>query len=513
MATTILTPAENRFLQLSQPALQLTELTRVMPLLRDHPTIKDSSDFLSRSTRQLLLDQRVNWLVQGSDVWKLLARLPYAINASDRRADWHHCALCHKPVRYEYHVVLRTDGHEILVGSECVKKFMSDEMQYLMTITTEDNFHAVAQYDDLTAQYPQVPEILWNQQALPHLPQQHRRRQHWVKNGTKTTVTGYLKHRQQTLPETQLSPYLAEYTQLQAVDRQMAERQQVQQQHAVQQQAQLAEKEAAAAWQAADQAQLTAEQQLRASTSYQTYLQAVAALMVQHLPLPQFKQRLRGITMPPALGQLVNSYQLGVMATEFAWAGQITATRLQIVPRYLVADLNRFSRQLAAQRQRDWDDDVFNAALGFELTADQRRQRLTQLRDCWEGRQLSDACYATLLRLRESWQQFPVIPATWPEKLRQAFQVRLAEQPATGWVPAKKNHVTPSQLRQLITSQADFATVVAQYHRLYALPTATEAVTLSALHRYYLVKADQRAGRAKATAKLVTELLKETVDD
>ncbi|WCJ47964.1 hypothetical protein OE230_03450 [Levilactobacillus brevis] len=183
MATTILTPAENRFLQLSQPALQLTELTRVMPLLRDHPTIKDSSDFLSRSTRQLLLDQRVNWLVQGSDVWKLLARLPYAINASDRRADWHHCALCHKPVRYEYHVVLRTDGHEILVGSECVKKFMSDEMQYLMTITTEDNFHAVAQYDDLTAQYPQVPEILWDQQALPHLPQQHRRRQHWVKNG------------------------------------------------------------------------------------------------------------------------------------------------------------------------------------------------------------------------------------------------------------------------------------------------------------------------------------------
>ncbi|WP_414949690.1 hypothetical protein [Levilactobacillus brevis] len=513
MATTILTPAENRFLQLSQPALQLTELTRVMPLLRDHPTIKDSSDFLSRSTRQLLLDQRVNWLVQGSDVWKLLARLPYAINASDRRADWHHCALCHKPVRYEYHVVLRTDGHEILVGSECVKKFMSDEMQYLMTITTEDNFHAVAQYDDLTAQYPQVPEILWDQKALPHLPQQHRRRQHWVKNGTKTTVTSYLKHRQQTLPETQLSPYLAEYTQLQAVDRQMAERQQVQQQHAVQQQAQLAEKEAAAAWQAADQAQLTAEQQLRASTSYQTYLQAVAALMVQHLPLPQFKQRLRGITMPPALGQLVNSYQLGVMATEFARAGQITATRLQIVPRYLVADLNRFSRQLAAQRQRDWDDDVFNAALGFELTADQRRQRLTQLRDCWEGRQLSDACYATLLRLRESWQQSPVIPATWPEKLRQAFQVRLAEQPATGWVPAKKNHVTPSQLRQLITSQADFATVVAQYHRLYALPTATEAVTLSALHRYYLVKADQRAGRAKATAKLVTELLKETVDD
>lgn len=333
MATTILTPAENRFLQLSQPALQLTELTRVMPLLRDHPTIKDSSDFLSRSTRQLLLDQRVNWLVQGSDVWKLLARLPYAINASDRRADWHHCALCHKPVRYEYHVVLRTDGHEILVGSECVKKFMSDEMQYLMTITTEDNFHAVAQYDDLTAQYPQVPEILWDQQALPHLPQQHRRRQHWVKNGTKTTVTGYLKHRQQTLPETQLSPYLVEYTQLQAVDRQMAERQQVQQQHAVQQQAQLAEKEAAAAWQAADQAQLTAEQQLRASTSYQTYLQAVAALMVQHLPLPQFKQRLRGITMPPALGQLVNSYQLGVMATEFARTGQITATRLQIVPR------------------------------------------------------------------------------------------------------------------------------------------------------------------------------------
>jgi len=111
MVTTLLTPAENRFLQLSQPALQLPDLTRVMPLLREHPTVKTTSDFLTRSARELLTDQRVDWLLQGSSVWKLLARLPYAINVSENRTDWTHCALCHKPVRYEYHVVVKKLEH------------------------------------------------------------------------------------------------------------------------------------------------------------------------------------------------------------------------------------------------------------------------------------------------------------------------------------------------------------------------------------------------------------------
>lgn len=509
MATTILTPAENRFLQLSQPALQLPDLTRVMPLLRDHPTIKDSSEFLSRSARQLLLDQRVAWLVQGSEAWKLLARLPYAINDSDHRTDWRHCALCHKPVRYEYHVVLRTDGHEIVVGSECVKKFMSDEMQYLMTITTEDNFHAVAQYDDLTAHYPQVPEILWDNQALPHLPQSHQRRQHWVKKGTKSTVTGYLKHRSPTLPEEQLAPYLTEYQILRDVDQATATAQIKQQEQVVAANERVAEQAAAAAWTAANQAQTTAEQRLRASTDYRGYLQAVATLIVQHLPLAGFKERLGELNMPRSLQRLINSYQLGVMATEFARTGQIQAARLQIVPRYLVADLNQVSRQLAAQRQRDWNDDVFNAAIGFDLTPSERQSRLAQLHDSWEGQRVPAQVYLELATLRERLVNGVALPTDWPQALQIAISERLARQPKTGWVPAKKNHVTPKQLRRLVDRQPNFAATAQAYHRLYALPAEAEAVTLSALQRYTLLVADQRAQRQQATDNLVTQLFKQ----
>lgn len=507
MTTTLLTPAQNRFLQLTQPALALPALTRVLPVLRDHPTVKDTSDFLTRSTRELIQEQRVDWLVTGSLAWKLLARLPYAINASDRRADWHHCALCHKPVRYEYHVVLRATGREILVGSECVKKFMSDEMQYLMAITTEDNFHAVAQYDTLTDHYPVVPEILWRKDALPQLPADHRQRQRWVHKGTKATVTGYLRQRTQTLPETQLAPYLTEYDHLRTVERRAVttqrERERVKQQRAQD----LATKEAQVAWETANAAQSTAEKKLRQSAAYQTYLAAVAALVTQHLTLAAFKQRLATIEMPSSLRRLVNSYQLGVMATEFARTGQITAARLQIVPRYLVADLNRISRRLAAQRQRDWDDDLFNAAIGFELTARQRQAQLEKLRQCWEGRQIPETVYPQLLAVKQQVTQGRPLPENWPAGLTHAFQQRLDRQPATGWVPARKNHVTPEQLHQLLAEKADFAAVATAFHRLYALPNAEEAVTLSALHQYYLLESDRQAGRAAATQKLVAQLL------
>ncbi|WP_341779339.1 hypothetical protein [Levilactobacillus sp. HBUAS70063] len=509
MATTLLTPAQNRFLQLTQPALELPALTRVLPVLRDHPTVKDTSDFLTRSTRELIQEQRVDWLVTGSLAWKLLARLPYAINASDRRVDWHHCALCHKPVRYEYHVVLRATGREILVGSECVKKFMSDEMQYLMAITTEDNFHAVAQYDALTDRYPVVPEILWTKDALLHLPQDHRQRQRWVRNGTKTTVTGYLRRKTQTLPEMQLSPYLTAYDRLQAVERTAVAAAQ-QQAQAQQQQAQdLATREAQAAWEAANAAQTTAERQLRASTAYRQYLAAVADLLTQHLALGEFKERLASIAMPAPLHRLVNSYQLGVMATEFARTGQIKAARLQIVPRYLVADLNRVTRRLAAQRQRDWDDDVFNAAVGFDWSAEQRRTQLDLLSQSWEGQQVPASVYSELVTLRTRLDQGATLPTVWPERLRQAFQQRLAAQPATGWVPARKNHVTPAQLRQLVQGRNDFNEVKAAYQRLYALTPQAEAVTLSALHRYDLMVRDRQANRLSATQRLVEQLLKD----
>ncbi|NLR31982.1 hypothetical protein [Levilactobacillus tujiorum] len=507
MAITLLTPAQNRFLQLTQPALELPALTQVLPVLRDHPTVKDTSDFLTRSTRALIQEQRLDWLVTGSLAWKLLARLPYAINASDRRADWHHCALCHKPVRYEYHVVLRATGREILVGSECVKKFMSDEMQYLMAITTEDNFHAVAQYDALTDHYPVVPEILWTKDALPDLPERHRRRQRWVHNGTKSTVTGYLRRRTQKLPDEQLAPYLTAYDQLrlsaQAATAKRHERVQRQQQRAQD----LAAKEEQAAWAAANTAQSAAEKALRASADYRGYLGAVAGLLTQHLSLAAFKAQLATIPMPQALNKLVNSYQLGVMATEFARTGQIKAARLQIVPRYLVADLNRQTRRLAAQRQRDWDDDVFNAAVGFELTPAQRQTQLAQLRQSWEGRQVPSTVYAQLLHLKADLAAGQPVPVDWPERLRTALQQRLDQQPTTGWVPARKNHVTTEQLRQLVQGRDSFTVVAADYHRLYQLAQQDEALTLSALQQYYLVQQDRQAGRAPATQKLVQQLL------
>lgn len=507
MVTTLLTPAENRFLQLSQPALQLPDLTRVMPLLREHPTVKMTSDFLTRSARDLLTDQRIEWLVQGSRVWKLLARLPYAINASAHRTDWTHCALCHKPVRYEYHVVLRTDGQEIVVGSECVKKFMSDEMQYLMTITTEDNFHAVAQYDDLTDHYPQVPEILWDQAALPHLPQPQHGRQRWVRRGTRTTVDDYLKRRHRQLPQAALTPYLTEYTQLTELDRKAAQalaQKQAQQGKVAKQRA---EREAAVAWKKAETQESAAVQELRAAKPYGNYLATVAELIVQHLPLTDFKARLAKIDQPRALKKLVNSYQLGVMATEFDRRGKIVASRLQIVPRYLVADLNHDVCFRAKQRQRDWYDDLFNVAIGFGLTPEERRAQLQRLRDSWEGHQVPAQVFTDCETLQDKLTAGESLPSSWPVELTQAFTERLAVQPQQGWVPARKNHVTPSQLRHLTIDQPDFTAVRTAYRRLYALPAEDDAVTVSALHQYYLQQRDQEAKRQDATQALLRQLL------
>lgn len=507
MATTILTPAENRFLQLTYPALADPALTQLMPQLRDHPTVKTNSEWLTGRAKRTVSASRVDWLVQGSLAWKLLARLPYAINPSEQRSQWHHCALCHLPVRYEYHVVLRSDGREIVVGSECVKKFMSDEMQYLMTITTEDNFHAVAQYDDLTAHYPLVPEILWDATALSHLPAPQHAQRRWVQRGTKTTVTGYLKRRTTTLPEKQLAPYLSGYTDLQAKDQ--AAREANEQQRRATQQATVVAAQAAQdrAWRAAAAAETTAEQRLRASATYQDWLTAVARLVTDRQPLARFKDRLAASPIPKEVARLVNTYQLGVMATEFAREGAMTAARLTIVPRYLVADLNRRCQQLAAQRQRDWNDDIFNAALGFELTPQQRRDWLDRLRQPWEGQQVSAAIYGELATARD-WLTDPTqLPATWPPALRTAFQQRLAQQPDTGWVPARKNHVTPGQLRELVTNASDFGTVTRRFERLYALTEPTAAMTRSALEQYYLVVRDQQAGRAAETQALLRHLL------
>jgi len=171
-------------------------------------------------------------------------------------------------------------------------------------------------------------------------------------------------------------------------------------------------------------------------------------------------------------------------------------------------DLNRITRRLAVQRQRDWDDDVFNAAVGFDLTMAQRQERLARLRQTWEGRQVPATVYPQLVTLRAQLTARRTLPATWPATLTQTFQQRLAQQPTTGWVPARKNHVTPRQLRQLVHGGDDLVTVTTAYHRLYALPAATEAVTLSALHQYYLRVRDQQKGRSTATQQLVEQLLK-----
>lgn len=507
MPTTILTPAENRFLQLTYPALADPALTRLMPGLREHPTVKTNSDWLTGRAKEAVAAGRIDWLVQGSLAWKLLADSPYKINPSQDRSLWRHCALCHLPVRYEYHVILRRNGREIVVGSECVKKFMSDEMQYLMDITTEDNIRAVAQYDALSAEHPEVPEILWNEEALPHLPQTQHAQKRWVKRGTKSTVTGYLKHKTTVLPEKQLSPYLSGYADLQAKDQvaAAAERRQREQRVAAEQVA--AERAQKAAWREAASAANTAEQRLRQSTAYRQWLTAVAHLVVAREPLATFKNRLAGIAMPRAVEKLVNAYQLGVMTTEFAHHGQIQAARLQIVPRYLVADLDRRSRQLAAQRLRDWYDDVFNTAVGFDLPVEQRTQRLAQLATSWEGRQVPANVYSELADLRSRLTAGEALPTTWPKAFRQAMQRRLDRQPTTGWVPARKNHVTPEQLRQLVPQATSFATVAQRYQRLYDLPAEQAAVTLSALEQYYLRERDRAAKRGAATQRLVAELL------
>lgn len=513
MTATILTPAENRFLQLSYPALSIPALTRLMPQLRDHPTVKTTSDFLTRSAKADLAANRVDWLVAGSAAWKLLARLPYKVNGSEQRRDWRHCALCHLPVRYEYHVVLRLNGREIVVGSECVKKFMSDELQYLMTITTEDNFHAVAQYDQLTDRYPQVPEILWAPDALPDLPKRHRAQQTRVRRGTQTTVTGYLKHRTTVLPDSQLAPDLRGYTQLQALDHQAHQRAVAQRHTRDARDRQVAEQAQQRAWQQADRAQDTAQERLRQSADYQRWLNRVATVLVERLPLVEFKAQLTHIEVPAAVQHLVNAYQLGVMATEFTHQGKIKAQRLQIVPRYLVADLDDRARSLAQQRQRDWNDDVFNATLGLALTPAQRRAQLATLRQTWEGRQLPATIYAELAAFRAHVTRPVQLPTSWPEPLRQAFQTRLVAQPVDGWVPAKKNHVTPQQLRHLGQATTDWATVQARYQRLYALPPAAEAVTLSALEQYYLQQRDQRQGRQAATQQLLQNLLTDSPEN
>ncbi|GEO69536.1 hypothetical protein [Levilactobacillus acidifarinae] len=509
MAPTILTPAENRFLQLSYPALSLPELTRLMPRLREHPTVKTTSDFLTRGAKQDLTANRIEWLVAASAAWKLLARLPYKINTSEQRRDWRHCALCHLPVRYEYHVVLRLNGREIVVGSECVKKFMSDEMQYLMTITTENNFHAVAQYDTLTAKYPQVPDILWTKDALPHLSQPQRHEQTRVRRGTQATVTGYLKRRTTVLPEPQLAPDLQAYTRLQKLDRAAQQRQLARQQTQVAQTQRATEQAQQRAWQVATQTKETAQLQLRQSTEYQRWLAQVAALMVERLTLREFKTQLATLDVPQAVTRLVNAYQLGVMATEFTRQGQIKAQRLQIVPRDLVADLDQRTRALAVQRQRDWNDDVFNATLGSDLTPVQRVSRLTALQHIWEGRQIPAAIYEELAHFKATVTRPVSVPVDWPEPLRRAFQQRLARQPADQWVPAKKNHVTPQQLRQLGRQSADWPTIKTAFQRLYALPAPEEAVTLSALEQYYLRQRDRRRQQATQTQRLLQSLLEE----
>jgi hypothetical protein len=318
-----------------------------------------------------------------------------------------------------------------------------------------------------------------------------------------------LQHRRTTLPETQLQPYLSEYDTLTTLDHEAAAVAKQAAQRRADRERQLAEEEAQAAWDHAQHQESAAVQALRTSAPYQTTLQRVAELIVQHLPLAEFKVQLAQVPLPPQLKKLVNSYQLGVMATEFDRQHQITATRLQIVPRYLVADVDRLSRQLAHQRQRDWDDDLFNAAVGFDWTRDQRQARLDQLRQPWEGRQVPAAVFKDCLTIRERLSAGQPVPATWPAALRRAFAQRLAVQPQTGWVPAKKNHVTTAQLRQLAHSHPDFPAVATAYHRLYALPAATEAATLSALQQYYLLLADKRAERQNVTHALVQKLLED----
>jgi len=499
--TTLITPAENRFFLLSEHARRRTTLQQISRLLREHVTVKIDSDFLPATVRNLIQHDHAEWLTACSHEWQLLASLPYVVTASDDRKQWHHCELCHKPVRYEYHVQNKRDQRELIVGSECVKKFMNAETRYLMVLTTENNFYAAAQYQTLTAQVPTVPTIMFKQPLLPQLPAETQPQVRQVRTATSTTVTTYLSHRSTQLPLAELQPTLRTYDHLVTQEHQViADRL-----AATEAQRQLAQQQAQAT---AQQAAVQAETDLRHSQPYQRYLKRLAAIIVARPTRDSAKQQFSKLNKLATLQRLVNGYQFGLMVTEYAKTGHIQVRRLAMLNRDFVSDLNQVTQALDQQQTSRFYDDVFNSCWGWTY-----HQKTTQLAD-WQrllatrwGQSLSLADF-------EAWSQLTSLPAiqaslkTMPAALQAALAKRLTTQPAL--TPIPRTRLSKADLREFCQREAAAsATSLAfeqTFDRYYQLTPARQAMYHETLGYYYV--AQHSAGDHQAALQRLQWLLK-----
>ncbi|MFC6164895.1 hypothetical protein ACFP3T_09465 [Lactiplantibacillus dongliensis] len=499
--TTLITPAENRFFLLSEQARRHTTLQQISGLLRDHVTVKADSDFLPITVRNLIMHDHADWLTACSQEWQLLASLPYVVTASDDRKAWHHCELCHKPVRYEYHVQNKRNHQELIVGSECVKKFMNAETRYLMVITTEDNFYAAAQYQTLTAQVPVVPTIMFKQPLLPQLPSDIRPQVHQVRTDTSTTVTTYLRRKTAELPLLALKPTLRTYDQLVVQEKQaIADRV-----AATKKQHQLAQQQAQ---QSAQQAAVKAETDLRQSQPYQHYLKRLAAIIVERPARNTAKGQFSKLNMTPPLKTLLNSYQFGLMVTEYAQTGRIQVRRLAMLNRDFVADLDQVTRTLDQQQTTRFYDDVFNSCWGWTY-----HQATAQLAD-WQrllatrwGAKLSLAWFEQLARLTSAITIKAALgDAATP--LKTALTKRLAEQPQL--TPIPRTRLSKAELREFCQRElaaSDSSTVFKQtFDRYYQLAPARQALYHETLGYYYV--AQHSSGDHQAALQRLQWLLK-----
>jgi len=426
--TTLITPAENRFFLLSERARRKSTLQQISPLLREHVTVKADSEFLKPTVRNLILKEHSQWLTTCSHEWQLLASLPYVVNPNEERQHWQHCELCHKPVRYEYHVQNKHNHRELIVGSECVKKFMNAETRYLMVITTEDNFYAVAQYQTLTAAVPVVPTIMFNQPWLPQLPVEQQPQARELRHTTTQTVTTYLKRRTTKLPLTQLKPAEQTYRQLVASEQTaiQATKQAAQQQ---------IEKTQEQQQQRAQETAVTAEQELRQSRIYRHYLAKLAGIIVTRPDRQQAKQQFEKLSAPKTARPFVNSYQFGQMVTEYRQTGKIQLRRLAMMDHQFVEDLNQVTQQLDQQQTTRFYDDVFNSCWGWNY------KQPAQQRGDWQQ----------LLATR--WGQ--ALSLDWFEQLAKRTDAAVVNE----WLSQHADVTMQRELAQRLTQHLDFRTI------------------------------------------------------
>lgn len=487
--TTLVTPAENRFFLMSERTRRQSTLQQISQLLREHVTIKADSAFLKSTVRNLIIQEHANWLAACSHEWQLLASEPFVINPSASRQRWRHCQLCHKPVRYEYHVQDKYDHRQLVVGSECVKKFMNAETRYLMVITTEDNVQAVQQYQTLTAQLPTVPTIMFAQPWLPDLGADHRPQATALRQTTTATVTSYLKRRAAVLPLTTLRPAEQRYQQLAALNdqrRQDQQRQVVEQREREQQQQRGTAKARAA----------SAAHAFQHSQPYRTYLQRLAAIIVTRPNREQAKQAFAKVRAPQTTRPLVNGYQFGQIVTEYRQTGQIQVKRLAMLDRQFVDDLDQITRDLDSRQTTRFYDDLYNSCWGwtYHQSADQRADWQRLLATRW-----ADGLSAEWLSAAAaSGDPVKWVTTNAAQPLQSELLTRLSARPKLQ--PVQRRQVRQRELRTFCQREqptsASLAEFQQRFDQYYQLTPQQQAQVHETLAYYYV--AHQYAGDHQA---------------